>query len=117
MCVCVELRHFIFDYEEMEGGGCDEGLPEDQMNRHEEVPGEFTEPQVVSSVFTQTFQLYQFNTIILLKTLIIQIISEWITVFWFSFPIVLAIMACNVNSVSFNVEWRFFNDFIHRGDL
>ncbi|KAI2663476.1 Coiled-coil domain-containing protein 40 [Labeo rohita] len=29
----------------MEGGGCDEGLPENQMNRQEEGPDEFTEPQ------------------------------------------------------------------------
>uniref|UniRef100_A0A8C2FQT9 Coiled-coil domain containing 40 n=1 Tax=Cyprinus carpio TaxID=7962 RepID=A0A8C2FQT9_CYPCA len=29
---------------EMEGGGCDEGLPADQMNRQEEGPDEFTEP-------------------------------------------------------------------------
>lgn len=45
----------------MEGGGCDEGLPENQMNRQEEGPDEFTEPQEVKSL-TRTFQLYQFNT-------------------------------------------------------
>lgn len=55
MCVCVELRYFIFDYEEMEGGGCDEGLPEDQMNRQDEVPDEFTEPQEVSRVLHEPF--------------------------------------------------------------
>lgn len=41
LCVCVELRYFIFDYGEMEGGGCD------QINRQEEVPDQFTEPQKV----------------------------------------------------------------------
>ncbi len=39
----------------MEGGGCDEGLPEDQMNRQEAVPGEFIEPQVVSVSFHKPF--------------------------------------------------------------
>ncbi|XP_056102134.1 coiled-coil domain-containing protein 40 [Rhinichthys klamathensis goyatoka] len=34
----------------MESGGCDGGLPEDQTNRQEEAPGEFTEPKEVESM-------------------------------------------------------------------
>lgn len=41
----------------MESGGSDGGLPEDQTNRQEEAPGEFTEPNEVWSL-TRTFHFY-----------------------------------------------------------
>jgi len=56
MCMSM-LYYFIYDYEEMESGGCDGGLPEDQMNRQEEAPGEFTEPKV--SYTNLSFLLFQ----------------------------------------------------------
>lgn len=46
MCMSM-LYYFIYVYEAMESGGCDGGLPDDQTNRQEEAPGEFTEPKEV----------------------------------------------------------------------